>query len=174
MAVMGEKAISEASNLQSGGSTGANLRDARSTETLDLNEATQLRCPLPKATNANARRQAATCADHAFPPRLIRLRDAPYFFGMDKNRFNREVRPLLSEIRIGKQGRAFDRLEMEAAAEDYKARNGRPTANFERRKLWDNANRQASPGVVGSGTSTKTSSERAFAKALERAISRKP
>jgi len=44
-------------------------------------------------------------------PRLIRLRDAPYFFGMDKNRFNREVRPFLTEIRVGKQGRAFDRLE---------------------------------------------------------------
>jgi len=44
-------------------------------------------------------------------PRLIRLRDAPYFFGMDKNRFNREVRPFLTEIRVGKQARAFDRLE---------------------------------------------------------------
>ena len=107
-------------------------------------------------------------------PRLIRLRDAPYFFGMDKNRFNREVRPFLTEIRVGKQGVAFDRLEMEAAAEDYKARTGRPTANLEGRRLWDKANRQALSSVVGSGTSIKTSSERAFAKALERAISRKP
>ncbi len=37
-------------------------------------------------------------------PRLIRLRDAPYFFGMDKNRFNREVRPFLTEIQIGHPG----------------------------------------------------------------------
>jgi hypothetical protein len=37
-------------------------------------------------------------------PRFIRLRDAPRFFGMDKNRFNREVRPRLTEIRIGVQG----------------------------------------------------------------------
>ena len=26
-------------------------------------------------------------------PRLIRLRDAPAYLGMDRNRFNREVRP---------------------------------------------------------------------------------
>lgn len=113
-------------------------------------------------------------AGRALTPRLIRLRDAPYFFGMDKNRFNREVRPLLTQIRVGRQGCAFDRLEMEAAAEDYKSRNGRPAADFERRRLWDNTNRQVSPGEAGSGISTKTSSERAFAKALERAISKKP
>jgi len=142
-------------------------------ETLDQNAATPPLCSDPQAAKA-PRRQAASCAGRTFQPRLIRLRDAPYFFGMDKNRFNREVRPLLTEIRIGKQGRAFDRLEMEAAAEDYKARNGRPTANLERRRLWDNANRQASPSAVESGISIKTSSERAFAKALERAISRKP
>jgi hypothetical protein len=28
-----------------------------------------------------------------FQPRFIRLRDAPCYLGMDKNRFNREVRP---------------------------------------------------------------------------------
>jgi len=41
----------------------------------------------------------------AILPRFVRLRDAPAFFGMDKNRFNREVRPHLTEIRIGTQGR---------------------------------------------------------------------
>jgi hypothetical protein len=71
-------------------------------------------------------------------PRLIRLREAPNFFGMDKNRFNRELRPHLTEIRIGTQGVAFDRLEMEAAADDYKSRNGRPAAQSERSKSWDN------------------------------------
>lgn len=29
-------------------------------------------------------------------PRFIRLRDAPHYLGMDKNRFNREVRPQLT------------------------------------------------------------------------------
>jgi hypothetical protein len=39
-----------------------------------------------------------------FLPRFIRLRDAPSDLGMDKNRFNREVRPLLSAISGSKDG----------------------------------------------------------------------
>ena len=77
-------------------------------------------------------------------PRFIRLRDAPRFFGMDKNRFNREVRPLLTEIPIGTQGRAFDRLDLEAGADDYKSRNGHPAAQPERR------NQHGKPKNVGS------------------------
>jgi hypothetical protein len=59
-------------------------------------------------------------------PRLIRLRDAPAYLGMDRNRFNQTVRPCLIEIPIGDQGIAFDRLDLDAWAEDYKCRNGRP------------------------------------------------
>ena len=33
-------------------------------------------------------------------PRIIRLRDAPAYLGMDKNRFNAEVRPHLHEKRM--------------------------------------------------------------------------
>lgn len=45
-------------------------------------------------------------------PRFIRFRDAPTYLGMDKDRFNAEVRPYLIEIPIGKQGIAFDRLTL--------------------------------------------------------------
>lgn len=41
-------------------------------------------------------------------PRLIRLRDAPCYLGMDKNRFNREVRASLTEIPIGKRAHLID------------------------------------------------------------------
>jgi hypothetical protein len=47
---------------------------------------------------------------------------------MDKNRFNRDVRPRLSAIPIGTQGIAFDRLDLDAWADDYKSRNGHPAA----------------------------------------------
>ena len=108
-------------------------------------------------------------------PRFIRLRDASRFFGMDKNRFNREVRPHLTEIRIGTQGRAFDRLEVEAAAEEYKSRNGIPVAKPSRRKSsWEIKERQDSLSAVGSGTSPSSSEECAFARALEQAMSGKP
>ena len=61
-------------------------------------------------------------------PRLIRLRDAPRYLGMDRNRFNAEVRPLLMEIPIGQQGIAFDRLDLDAWVDQYKSRNGRPAS----------------------------------------------
>ena len=54
---------------------------------------------------------------------------------MDRNRFNRLVRPQLTVIPIGKQGIAFDRLELDDWADHYKSRNGRPAA--QRRKPWD-------------------------------------
>jgi hypothetical protein len=56
----------------------------------------------------------ANRAHAALLPRLIRLRDAPFYLGMDRNRFNAEVRPFLTEIPIGEQGVAFDRLELDA------------------------------------------------------------
>jgi hypothetical protein len=59
-------------------------------------------------------------------PRIIRFRDAPAYLGMDRARFNAEVRPYLTEIPIGKQGIGFDRLDLDAWADEYKARNGRP------------------------------------------------
>ena len=59
-------------------------------------------------------------------PRIIRFRDAPFYLGMDKNRFNKEVRPFITEIKIGTQGIAFDRLDLDAWVDDYKSRVGRP------------------------------------------------
>jgi predicted DNA-binding transcriptional regulator AlpA len=51
-------------------------------------------------------------------PRFIRLRDAPAYLGMDRSVFNKDVRPLLCTIRIGVQGIAFDRLELDAWADE--------------------------------------------------------
>jgi hypothetical protein len=61
-------------------------------------------------------------------PRLIRLRDAPAYLGMDRHRFNEEVRPKLTELPIGSQGIAFDRLDLDGWVDDYKHRSGRPAA----------------------------------------------
>lgn len=41
-------------------------------------------------------------------PRLLRLRDAPFYVGMDRNRFNNEVHPNITKIPIGEQSIAFD------------------------------------------------------------------
>src|SRR5882724_3391440 len=102
-------------------------------------------------------------------PRFIRLRDAPAYLGMDKNRFNRNVRPLLCVIPFGTQGIAFDRVDLDAWADEYKNRNGRPAASLMRSKPSETKERQASRNVVAYGTSTSSFEEHAFARALERA-----
>jgi hypothetical protein len=105
-------------------------------------------------------------------PRLIRLRDVPLYLGMDPNRFNAEVRPYLVEIPIGKQGIAFDRIDLDAWIDDYKNRNGRPGKAMGG-KPWDRKFHQGSSKEAKSGTSKKQSVEEEFKKALERASSLK-
>ena len=98
-------------------------------------------------------------------PRLIRFRDAPFYLGMDRNRFNREVRPFITNIRIGKQGIAFDRHELDAWADDYITRNGRPNPNGEYR--WDAKNSLVSSNAKAFGTSINASAGDVFAEALK-------
>ncbi|MGO9121231.1 MAG: hypothetical protein ACLQPD_26925 [Desulfomonilaceae bacterium] len=106
-------------------------------------------------------------------PRLIRLRDAPRYLGMDPNRFNAEVRPYLTEIPIGKQGIGFDRLDLDAWFEDYKISNGRPGKAIGGKPPWDKKFHQGSGNVVKPGTYGKRSELTEFEKALERASLRK-
>ena len=54
--------------------------------------------------------------------RLIRLKDAPAYLGMNKNTFNTLVRPRIPHIRISKQALAFDRLDLDRWVEDNKNR----------------------------------------------------
>ncbi len=109
---------------------------------------------------------------HLIAPRLIRLRDAPFYLGMDRNRFNTEVRPYLVEIRIGKQGIAFDRLDLDAWVDHYKSRNGRPVQPKGER-LWDAKERQDSSYAGVSGTLTRSFSDNELSNLLEQATSRK-
>src|SRR5579864_4219651 len=105
-------------------------------------------------------------------PRLIRLRDAPVYLGMDRNRFRKEVKPNLIAIRIGKQGIAFDRLDLDAWVDHYKQRNGRPVS-VNRRQLWDENTYQGSKKLAARGTSIKGSTANDFVKALEQVTSKK-
>ena len=59
-------------------------------------------------------------------PRFIRHRDAPAYLGVDRNKFDAEIRPYLTAIPLGKRSLAFDRLELDAWADNFKARFGRP------------------------------------------------
>lgn len=71
-------------------------------------------------------------ADAVLLPRLVRFRDAPFYLGMDRNRFNGEVRPQIKEIPIGTQGIAFDRLELDAWVSNIGSATGVPLNAKER------------------------------------------
>ncbi|MCK9619151.1 MAG: hypothetical protein M0R47_01300 [Methylobacter sp.] len=109
---------------------------------------------------------------HSIIPRIIRFRDAPFYLGMDKNRFNAEVRPSLTEIKIGTQGIAFDRIELDAWADDYILRIGKLSKQKQEQKPWQRKSPASSKGAIV-GTSTKSSKADAFAKALAQATSKK-
>src|SRR5690606_30935828 len=84
-----------------------------------------------------------------FPPKIVRLAWAPGYLGMDRNRFNREVRPYLTEIPLGKRAVGFDRVELDRWAEDYAARNGRPAGEKPEGGTWQS--RSARPASSRSG-----------------------
>jgi len=111
---------------------------------------------------------------HSSPiiPRLIRFRDAPRYLGMDRNRFNAEVRPYLTEIPIGKQGIAFDRLELDTWVDHYISRNGRPASRLIGEQLWDAKEVRGFGNAAESGTSKNRFSAKRFTKALEQATSK--
>jgi hypothetical protein len=101
------------------------------------------------------------------PPKFIRLRDAFIYLGMDRNRFNREVRPYVTEIPIGKQGIAFDRFDLDAWAEHYKHCNGHPAVtNVRSIKRWGAKYRQGSLNGAKPGILKKEYSDTDFEKAL--------
>jgi hypothetical protein len=105
-------------------------------------------------------------------PRLIRLRDAPNYLGMDRHRFNEEVRPHLTIVPIGKKGIAFDRLDLDVWVDDYKQCKGRPP--FKRgQQLWEEKKCRGSLSAGTSGTLTKKSTDAAFQKALDQIRSKK-
>ncbi len=105
--------------------------------------------------------------------RLIRLRDAAHSLGMDPNRFNAEVRPFLIAIPIGKQGIAFDRIDLDGWVDEYESRNGCPGKAMGGKPPWDKKFHHGSSSVAKSGTSGKRSQVIEFEKALTRATSRK-
>ena len=114
-----------------------------------------------------------------YTARFIRLKVAPIYLGMDKNLFNRTVRPFLTQIPIGRRGIAFDRLELDQWADQYRTCNGRPALKMEGQR-WRNEECQGSrsdskPMVRTNGLSTNASEDLdAFQAALARAIGRKP
>jgi hypothetical protein len=58
-------------------------------------------------------------------PRFIRHRDAPGYAGVDRNKFDADWRPYLTEIPMGPRSLVFDRLEIDALTEEHAALKAR-------------------------------------------------
>nr|WP_244507251.1 hypothetical protein [Pseudomonas panipatensis] len=122
-----------------------------------------------------------------FVPRFIRAKDAASYLGMCRDEFNKTVRPHIREFPIGKQGVAFDRLELDAWADSYveKASIEKPGAgdnNHSRSERqgngalpWQRKQSQGSRGSrTASGKSTKSTEENEFKRALALVTGKKP
>ena len=108
-----------------------------------------------------------------FLPRFIRLRDAPRYLGMDKNRFNHDVRPHVTAIPSALKASRSIALIWTPGRITISTATGVPRLNLKgeshgklsnvrpHQSRWDLAHRQAVPR------------KSAFAKALERVTSRK-
>jgi len=107
-------------------------------------------------------------------PRIIRLKDAPGYLGMDKNKFNELVRPFVTEIRYGSMSVGFDRVDLDRWLDEYKAHSNGRRGQKGGYKPWRERSYQGSSSAERSGTSTKLSEDAAFARALEKATSKRP
>tara|TARA_R110001592_G_scaffold265887_1_gene531472 strand:+ start:3539 stop:3901 length:363 start_codon:yes stop_codon:yes gene_type:complete len=113
----------------------------------------------------------------ALEPRIIRVGQALFYCGMSDRVFNAEIRPFLTEIRIGVQGVGFDKFELDEVLDDYIQRYGRaPTKNLESEQCKKSERKPVVASMIGrvSGTSTKELAVSEFAKAQERVRRKKP
>lgn len=69
-------------------------------------------------------------------PGIIRMRDAPYYLGMNKTFFRDTVQPYLTKIRIDKKGVGFFREELDCWIAYARATLGQPPKN---QPPWENS-----------------------------------
>jgi predicted DNA-binding transcriptional regulator AlpA len=110
--------------------------------------------------------------------RLLRPSDASMYLGMNKNQFNTLVRPKVTLFRLGKRAIAFDRLELDAWAEEYRRCNGRSALKQEEERCQSEylvSSRDPKPVAALNGTlinGSKIMDD--FVTALERTMRKKP
>ena len=56
-------------------------------------------------------------------PRIIRVSKAHLYLGMCRETFTKDIRPHLTEFRVGIRGKGFDRTELDEVADRYMEAN---------------------------------------------------
>ncbi|MBT2322914.1 hypothetical protein J7E62_11215 [Variovorax paradoxus] len=94
---------------------------------------------------------------------------------MDRNRFDAEVRPALTEIPIGHRGIAFDRIELDAWLDAYIAERGRPSRARKGETPCELGQKgSSSSGAIGSSTSSTSAKGSSSGSARSRRTTLKP
>jgi hypothetical protein len=107
-----------------------------------------------------------------FTPRLLRIDQACHYLGVNKNFLRSQVRPHVTEIRVGTKGILLDRLELDGWIEQYVKCNGQPSSIGDDR--CSEKSPQASSIVAVSGTYKNVSGGKAdLERVLEKVTSRK-
>lgn len=101
-------------------------------------------------------------------PRFVRQVDAPGYLGIDRNKFDEEVRPTLTVIPLGKRALAYDRQDLDAWADAYKAACGRPGRKDEGSEICELGQKGSSSSDQPSGSSTRSTGETESSSALAR------
>lgn len=72
------------------------------------------------------------------PPKVLRLKDAPSYLGVDKNKFNDSIRPHLKEVKVGIRSVGYDRLDLDKWVEDHKSCTECSKSSILGEATWDN------------------------------------
>ena len=101
-------------------------------------------------------------------PRLIRLKDAPNYLGMDRHRFNADVRPYIAEIRLGKQGIAFDRDDLDNWVNALKQQIAENRVNANTTRLLNSVSHAKKPKLFNQHRLTYAKSTQYFEQLLKK------
>ena len=107
-------------------------------------------------------------------PRIVRQRDAPAYLGMDRNKFNADVRPHLTEIPLGERAIGYDRYELDAWADAYIAACGRPGRTTKGGAVCAPGRKGSSLTATDSGPSTSSIAESGYLNASAKSPKTKP
>lgn len=105
-------------------------------------------------------------------PRYIRHSKAPAYLGMCREVFDRDVRPYVIEIPVGRKGKAYDRLDLDAWATHHKSRNGKQPMHGD--QPWQQGHAESSPIATGPERSTRSTKASGSKSALGEPIRTKP
>ena len=103
--------------------------------------------------------------------RLMKLKKACEYLDKSEPNFNKTVRPYITEIKDGRCVK-FDKLDLDAWADQNKAANGKP-GKLQDERSWQNPP-PAFEKKAKSGTLIKQSPAGSFEKALEKRSSTRP